>query len=58
MKIIGITGQSGSGKGFLSCEFEKLGYIHADADKIYHGLLSSNAELKGEIVHGFGEDVL
>ena len=58
MKIIGITGQSGSGKGHLSAEFKKLGYIHADADKIYHGLLSSNAELKVEIVHAFGEDVL
>ena len=58
MKIIGITGQSGSGKGHLSAQFEKLGYIHADADKIYHGLLASNAELKAELVCAFGKDIL
>lgn len=58
MRIIGITGQSGSGKGHLSKEFEKLGYVHADADKIYHGLLSSNNALKDELVRSFGEDIL
>ncbi len=58
MKIIGITGQSGAGKGTLSQEFEKLGYIHADADKIYHELLSSSEELKSELVNAFGKEII
>lgn len=58
MKIIGITGQSGSGKGALSKEFEKLGYVHADADKIYHSLLKSSDELKEELVAEFGDDII
>ena len=58
MTIIGITGQSGSGKGYLSATFEKLGYIHADADKIYHELLLSNKEMRRELVAAFGNDIL
>ncbi|MBQ4556715.1 MAG: dephospho-CoA kinase [Clostridia bacterium] len=58
MKIIGITGQSGSGKGYLSTEFAKLGYIHADADKIYHDLLKNCTSLKDELVRTFGADIL
>lgn len=57
MKIIGITGQSGSGKGMLSKSFAKLGYVHADADKIYHGLLDTNKQLFGELVSAFGDDI-
>lgn len=57
MVIIGITGQSGSGKGFLSNEFKKLGYIHADADKIYHALLDKDAALKQELINEFGTDI-
>ena len=57
MKTIGITGQSGSGKGYLSGIFASLGYVHADADKIYHDLLSSSKELRRELVAAFGEDI-
>ncbi len=57
MKIIGITGPSGSGKGFLSAELAKLGYVHADADKIYHDLLANSAPLREELVHTFGGDI-
>lgn len=57
MIIIGVTGQSGSGKGFLSSEFKKLGYIHADADKIYHELLENCSELRCELVRAFGADI-
>ncbi len=57
MRIIGITGQSGSGKGHLSMAFSALGYIHLDADKIYHRLLSESSELREELVRAFGEDI-
>ncbi len=58
MTIIGITGQSGVGKGFLSAEFKKLGYFHADADEIYHRLLETNEDLKYELIRTFGEKII
>ncbi len=58
MIIIGITGQSGSGKGFLSAEFAKLGYFHADADKIYHNLLRNSDALKDELISEFGAGIV
>ena len=58
MKIIGITGQSGSGKGFLSAALASLGYFHADADKIYHDLLLTNQSLKEELADAFGSDIV
>ena len=57
MKIIGITGPSGCGKGILSAELAKLGYVHADADKIYHDLLACSAPLREELVRTFGKDI-
>ena len=57
MKIIGVTGPSGCGKGFLSAELAKLGYIHADADAIYHNLLQSSAPLREELVRAFGAEI-
>ncbi len=57
MKIVGITGPSGSGKGYLSAELEKLGYVHLDADSIYHSLLSSSDEMKAELVRAFGSEI-
>lgn len=57
MLIIGITGQSGSGKGYLSAAFKKLGYVHADADAIYHDLLEKSGELRAELVRAFGNDI-
>lgn len=57
MKIIGVTGPSGCGKGFLSAELAKLGYIHADADAIYHDLLQSSAPMREELVRAFGAEI-
>ena len=57
MKIIGITGPSGCGKGFLSAEFARRGYVHADADTIYHDLLCTSAALRQELVRAFGSEI-
>lgn len=57
MKIIGVTGPSGCGKGFLSAELAKRGFVHADADAIYHDLLKSSAPLREELMHTFGADI-
>lgn len=57
MHIIGITGPSGCGKGYLSAELAKHGYVHADADAIYHALLSESVPLREALVRAFGKEI-
>ena len=49
MKIIGITGTSGSGKGYVSDILRGLGYKVFDADKICHEIYENNDECISEI---------
>lgn len=57
MHIIGITGPSGCGKGYLSAALAAYGYIHADADAIYHALLAESTPLREELIRTFGKDI-
>lgn len=52
--IIGITGQTATGKTTLSNMFRKLGYTVFDADKVYNILLKSNNNLQKELLTNFG----
>lgn len=57
--IIGITGNSGSGKTYVSKILaEKLGYKLIDADKIVYKLSMPGEKFYSEIVNTFGEEVL
>lgn len=59
MYIIGITGPSGAGKGAVSeILANKYGYKIIDADKVYHGIISSPSDCVNELVLTFGEDIL
>lgn len=58
MTVIGITGQSGSGKSLLAETLTRRGYIHADADAIYHDLLETSETMRVELVAAFGEGIL
>ena len=58
MKIIGITGPSGSGKSMLAAALTARGYLHADADAIYHDLLRTSAPMRAELVTAFGDGIL
>lgn len=49
MKILGITGGSGSGKTTALFVLEELGAKIIDCDKVYHDLMDSNAEMKNRI---------
>ena len=58
MKIVGITGPSGSGKSMLAAALAARGYLHADAAAIYHDLLRTSAPMRAELVAAFGDDIL
>ncbi len=58
MKIIGLTGTSGSGKGYVSKILSKYNIASVDTDKIVHTLYSDNAECKNELRENFGESVM
>jgi dephospho-CoA kinase len=57
MKIIGITGPSGSGKSLLCRSLEKNRIFCIDADKVYHSLLIPPSECLDAIKVAFGESV-
>ena len=60
MKLVGITGGSGTGKSFVLRALESHGALVLNADEIYHELLRQNdalkAELEAEFLHAFCED--
>lgn len=58
MKIIGLTGPSGSGKSSCAAFLEGLGLPVIDADRVYHGLISSYTSCTREIVAEFGAGIL
>lgn len=58
MKIIGLCGGSGSGKGCVSSILSGFGFAIFDTDKIYHKLLDTDTSLKTELVDAFGKEIL
>ena len=58
MKIIGLCGGSGSGKGIVGELFLSRGIPVIDTDKVYHELTSSPSECLAELVSVFGESVV
>ncbi len=58
MKLIGITGPTGSGKSLL-CEYlDRLGIVCIDADAVYHSMLLPPSECLDAIKENFGTSVL
>jgi dephospho-CoA kinase len=58
MKIIGLTGQSGAGKGVASAIFQKYGIPAVDTDAVYHEILRSPGPCTAELTEAFGTAVL
>ncbi len=54
MKIIGLTGGSGSGKSAVAKIMRKLGAGSVDADSVYRQLCASNREMLDELDRAFG----
>ena len=57
MKVIGLCGGSGAGKGTVCSIFAELGIPSIDTDKLYHSLISTDSECTRELVSAFGSDV-
>ncbi len=58
MKIIGLCGGSGSGKGVVSHLFAKYGIPHIDTDKVYRDITSYRSECMEKLSEIFGDIVL
>ena len=60
IRIVGMCGRSGSGKGFVSRVFEKNGIPVIDTDAVYHTLVMSGTrtDCLDEIAAAFGEEVI
>lgn len=52
-KIIGITGNSGSGKTTFTDFAKENGYEIVDCDEVYHNLLENNADMLSELFESF-----
>ena len=58
MKIIGLCGGSGSGKGACSKIFLELGIPSIDTDAVYHELISENSTCVEQLAATFGHTVV
>ena len=60
LKIIGVCGRSGSGKGYVSRMFSLFGIPSVDTDAVYKDIISGGArtECVGELVSAFGSSIV
>lgn len=58
MKIIGITGRSGSGKSAVSALYRRLGCTVADADQVARQVLEPGSPCIGKLAEAFGPDLI
>lgn len=59
MKIIGLCGSSGSGKGYISMLFNKYGVLSIDTDRVYRETTTKKgSECLLELTNEFGNSIL
>ena len=58
MKVIGLTGPSGAGKGVCDIYFQNHGISYIDTDKVYHDLLLPPSPCAMELARQFGSDII
>ncbi len=59
MKIIGLCGSSGSGKGYVSMLFTKYGVLSIDTDRLYRETTTKKgSECLSELTNEFGASIL
>lgn len=57
-KVIGITGNPGSGKTSLSLLFKENGATVLNGDELGHAMLQSDSPVYPQLVEAFGSDIL
>ncbi len=55
--ILGLTGGSGCGTSTVGKLLTQRGFLFIDADKLYHEMLSRDAQLRNRLVEAFGPTV-
>ena len=58
MKVIGLSGGSGSGKSTVAKIFSNYGFASINADEVYHGLISKKTPCTQALAKEFGEGIL
>ena len=58
MKIIGLCGGSGSGKGAAGNIFSKNGYLTIDTDKVYRDITDNKSKCLDALICEFGAEIL
>ena len=58
IKVLGLTGPSGAGKGTAATLFAKYGIPSIDTDAVYHTLLREDGALNAELANAFGTSIL
>ena len=58
MKIVGLCGGSGSGKGEVARILREAGYLHLDTDAIYHELIGGDSACLRELADEFGREII
>jgi len=58
MKIIGVTGISGSGKTVITRMLQKMGGFAIEADPLAHSLMKKGQPAFNEILAAFGEEII
>ena len=58
MRILGLTGPTGAGKGAVASILAQHGIPVIDADAVYHALLRESLPMTDELARAFGDDIL
>ena len=58
MKIVGLCGGSGSGKGAVAKIFAEYGFVHIDTDALYHTMTSYPSPCLRELADAFGNEII
>lgn len=58
MRVVGLCGGSGSGKGVVAGLLSEYGFAHIDTDKIYHDITDKPSACLDELVETFGKEIL
>lgn len=57
MKVLGLAGGSGSGKGYVASLFASRSIVSIDTDAVYRDLVSGPGECMAELIAAFGKDI-